>query len=343
VNTGPPTQSDEPGPAIRSFVERTGLVDEPHRVRFTPLGGGVSSDIWRVDEDGRSFCVKQALARLKVAADWRVPVERNAYEARWLRAVAQAVPGAAPRVIGEDADAGLFAMEYLAPERFRLWKTDLLAGHVDLAAAAAVGATLGQIHAAFARQPDAPSLFATDANFHAIRLEPYLLATAEAHPDRRAQLEKLAARTAATKTTVVHGDVSPKNILIGPEGPVFLDAECAWFGDAAFDLAFCLNHLLLKCLAAPKAAQRFLRAFDVLARSYLAAVNWEDAGALEVRAATLLPGLFLARVDGKSPVEYITTEADKDKVRRVARHLLAHPPARLATVAEAWAGEIETR
>ena len=83
---------------------------------------------------------------------------------------------------------------------------------------------------------------------------PYLLATARAHPDRAAALESLAETTARTKFTVVHGDVSPKNILIGPRGPVFIDAECAWFGDPAFDLAFCLNHLLLKCLWVPAAA-----------------------------------------------------------------------------------------
>src|SRR3546814_8703169 len=104
----------------------------------------------------------------------------------------------------------------------------------------------------------------TDSIFHAIRLEPYLLATARAHPDRAAALESVAAETAATKRALVHGDVSPKNILVGPAGPVLLDAECAWYGDPAFDLAFCLNHLLLKCLWIPAAAPRFLVAFDAL-------------------------------------------------------------------------------
>lgn len=326
---------------IMAFSLRAGLIHDPKRAHLEPLPGGVSSDIWRVDENGRSFCVKQALARLKVAADWRAPVERNVYEARWLKAVAHAVPGAAPAVIGEDAEAGLFAMEYLPPDQFRWWKTDLLEGRTDNKVAASVGSTLGRIHAAFAGEPEAPALFATDANFHAIRLEPYLLATARVHPDRRTQLEGLAARTAATRQTVVHGDVSPKNIMIGPNGPVFLDAECAWFGDPAFDLAFCLNHMLLKCLARPEAASGFLSAYEELARCYLAEVTWEDAGEVETRAAALLPGLFLARVDGKSPVEYVTVEADKDKVRRTARHLLAHPPASLQAVAEAWADEIE--
>ena len=114
--------------------------------------------------------------------------------------------------------------------------------------------------------------------------------------------------TQANKRALVHGDVSPKNILRGPDGPVFLDAECAWWGDPAFDLAFCLNHLLLKCLWTPSAAAGFLACFDALGAAYLARVAWEPPHALEARAARLLPGLFLARVDGKSPVEYITTE-----------------------------------
>ena len=125
----------------------------------------------------------------------------------------------------------------------------------------------------------------------------------------------------------MHGDVSPKNILRGPAGPVFLDAECAWWGDPAFDLAFCLNHLLLKCLWTPSAARRFLcAASTTLAATYL---RRRRLGARRRRwkpaPPQLLPGLFLARVDGKSPVEYITAEADKDRVRRIARALLAAP------------------
>ena len=138
----------------------------------------------------------------------------------------------------------------------------------------------------------------------------------------------------------MHGDVSPKNLLIGPGGPVFLDAECAWYGDPAFDLAFCLNHLLLKCLWVPAASDAFLACFQALADAHLAGVDWEDPQAFEARAARLLPGLFLARVDGKSPVEYLTDEGDMEKVRRVAARLLNRPTARLAEVASAWSTEL---
>ena len=123
---------------------------------------------------------------------------------------------------------------------------------------------------------------------------------------------------------------------MGPHGPVFLDAECAWWGDPAFDIAFCLNHLLLKCLWVPATAEAFLASFDALTIAYLEGVGWEPRVDLERRAATLLPGLLLARVDGKSPVEYITQEAQRDVVRQVARALLHRPVERLDLVEAAW-------
>jgi aminoglycoside phosphotransferase (APT) family kinase protein len=234
----------------------------------------------------------------------------------------------------------MFAMDYLSPRTFEVWKAQLQHGHVLPATAAEVGRRLARIHSKCARSPAAAEEFATDAIFHAIRLEPYLLATARAYPDRAAALEELAETTARTKLTLVHGDVSPKNILVGPPGPVFIDAECAWFGDPAFDLAFCLNHLLLKCLWVPGAAGRLLAAFQSLTETYLHGVDWESRQDIDRRAARLLPGLFLARIDGKSPVEYLTEERDKETVRRVARSLLACPPDCLAEISQGWASEI---
>ena len=313
-----------------------GLVGPGEAVRASPLTGGVSSDISLVEAGGRRFCVKRALSRLKVAALWEAPVSRNAAEAAWMRAVAAWLPHAAPSVLGEDEEAGLFAMEYLPPQDFPLWKAELLAGRVDNDFAAAVGRDLAAIHARSAADPSIPAAFAHDETFEAIRIEPYLRATGRAHPDLAERFEALAARTLATKKALVHGDVSPKNILIGASGPIFLDAECAWFGDPAFDLAFCLNHLLLKGARSGAARAPYLAAFRALARTYLEGVAWEAADDLEARAASLLPALFLARIDGKSPVEYLTREAERDAVRRCATPLIAAPPRRLRDVAEAW-------
>ncbi|MEO5844959.1 MAG: aminoglycoside phosphotransferase family protein [Caldimonas sp.] len=323
-------------PAFAQALVEIGLAGEGERLVGAPLAGGVSSDIWRIDTGRGAVCAKRALAQLRVAADWRAPVERNRYEARWLEVANAAQPGCAPRLLGQHETLGVVVMTWLEPDQHRLWKEMLRDGDADLATAAAVGATLGRIHAYSAARPELAARFDSDAIFFAIRLEPYLLATARRHPDLAPALERLVASTAATRRALVHGDVSPKNIVIGPHGPVLLDAECAWWGEPAFDLAFCLNHLLLKCLWTPGAAPAFLASFEALAVAYLDAVDWEPREAIERRAAALLPGLLLARVDGKSPVEYIDADADRELVRRVAGALIRRPVARLADVAAAW-------
>ncbi len=322
--------------ALRAALVRMDLVAHGQRVVGTALSGGVSSDIWRVELPSGAVCVKRALPRLKVEAEWCAPVERNSYEVAWMRAAAAIAPGAAPTVLGEDAETFSFAMVCLDEEHYPLWKNQLLAGEVSADFAAQVGDALGRIHAASAGREEFASSFQSDENFYAIRLEPYLLAAAERHPEVSNALERLVDTTAATRKALVHGDVSPKNILAGPSGPVFLDAECAWFGDPAFDLAFCLNHLLLKAMVVPAARDDLRRAFDALRGSYLSRVDWEPAEALEARTARLLPGLLLARVDGKSPVEYLKRGSDRTLVRDFATTLLAQPVERLAKIAAPW-------
>ncbi len=318
---------------VLDFLRRHRLAGADETPSAEALPGGVSSDIWRIDLKTGSVCVKRALPRLRVAQLWEAPVERNRYERQWLETANAIVPGAAPRVLA-GGDEGLFAMEYL-PDR-PVWKDELRAGRADPVFAADVGRKLCAIHNATARRGDIAAAFATDASFHAIRLEPYLLATGKVHVSLEKQLKKLSERTAQTRLALVHGDVSPKNILVGPQGAVFLDAECAWYGDPAFDLAFCLNHLLLKGLWVPAFRAAFLDCFDALAAEYLQQVGWEQVPALEQRAASLLPGLLLARVDGKSPVEYLNLNSQKQFIREFSGQFLQYPPSSLAAVRDAW-------
>ncbi|MEC9368087.1 MAG: phosphotransferase [Pseudomonadota bacterium] len=331
--TAAPPSPDE---NVIAALRRMGLVRDAEELRFTALGGGVASDIWKVDCRGDCFCVKRALAKLRVARDWRVTVERSAYEVAWLETVAGILPNAVPRLLGSDAREHLFAMSWMPEDRFRNWKSLLMRGDVRPGVAAAVGAALATIHSGTAGDAAIAARFPTDAIFRDIRLDAYLGAAADMHHANRARLHELIDRTATTKLALVHGDVSPKNVLVADTGPVFLDAECAWYGDPAFDLAFCLNHLLLKCLWRRQSARDYAAAFAELAASYLAGVTWEAAGSIEARAAHLLPGLLLARIDGKSPVEYVTGEEDKRIARDFSSNFLLRPADSLAALRGHW-------
>lgn len=325
------TQAD-----LQSWLRAAGLARADERPAVTPLSGGVSSDVFRVDLESGPICVKRALARLKVAADWQAPVERSANEAAWLRVARRLDGPLVPEVLAEDAQAHLFAMSWFEPEEFPNWKTELAAGRVDTGFAAAVGGALGRLHAATADRPELAAQFETTELFVDLRIAPYLLHTAAAHAALAPRIEAIAAGVLATRRVLVHGDVSPKNILVSAR-PVFLDAECAWYGDPAFDIAFCANHLLLKAVWKPEGAHAYAGAFEALTVGYLAEVGWEEPAALEARAAPLLAALFLARVSGKSPVEYLTQEREKALVRSVAEDLLRRDALTFAEVAEAVA------
>lgn len=322
---------------IAAALIRMGLLAPGEEAPMTSLTGGISSDIWRIDLPGGAVCVKRALPRLKVAAEWIVPVERSRHEWEWYRLVDATLPGACPRPLARDEASNLFAMAYLPPEAHPLWKAQLLAGHVDPEVARAVGARVGRIHAATAGDAEVARRFATDALFHALRLAPYLEAAARAQPERAAAILAVERVTADTRRALVHGDVSPKNVLIGPRGPVLLDAECAWYGDPAFDVAFCLNHLLLKTLARPDRRDALAASFAALVAAYAAEVTWEPAAEVLARTAHLLPALFLARVDGKSPVEYLRDDAAaRERVRRAALRWLDAPRSTPGDVLADW-------
>ena len=321
---------------LEDFLVHSGLAQPGEPQAWTVLSGGVSSDIWRVDLPGRSLCVKRALPKLRVKDDWEAPPDRNLYEWRWFQTVRRWIPDAAPEPLAFDPDRRLLAMAFLPPETHPLWKAEMLAGHVHAGFAAQVGERLGRIHASSVAEPGLASQFASDEGFFALRIDAYLLAAARRRPEVAAEIEALAKRTAGRKTGLVHGDATPKNILIGPKGPVFLDAETAWWGDPAFDAASVLNHLLLKRLVVKDRSRELNDSFTAMAQAWLKQIDFEPRAEIEARAASLLPALLLARVDGKSPVEYITTDAQREVVRAVAIPLLRHPPETLEAVRAAW-------
>lgn len=297
-----------------------GLVGEGEVV-LEPLAGGVSCDVWKVETPAGPIVVKRPLEQLRVAAEWHAPVERGQSEVRWLRRARGVDARIAPEVLAELPVGHAFAMRFLPG--CPVWKDELTAGRVEVDFAAAVGRSIAAVHAATANSAADRDAFPNDAMFRALRVDPFLLFVAQKDADFAPALYALADDLTSRKIALVHGDVSPKNILVGAEGPVFLDAECAVYGDPAFDLAFCATHLLLKAVWLGDG--RLQQSAAALTHAYRAGIDWEDSADLQLRAGKLVAALLLARVEGKSPAPYLTDPEHQRIVRDQACALLLAP------------------
>lgn len=303
------------------------------------LGGGVSCDLWRVQARGKSFVVKRALEKLRTQADWHADPSRNRYEQAYLRFVAGFLPGAVPQVY--HGTPGFFVMEDLK-DGWLDWKKHLLSGRVEPALARQAGEILGEIHRQSWDSAELARAFATDENFHELRVSPYLLTTAARHPDLSGLIREEATRLAATRRALVHGDFSPKNLMVREQRMVVLDCEVAWYGDPAFDVGFLLNHFLLKALHLPEKAEEFLSLVAEALAGYRGKLGEEKAGLVLADVPALLLCLMLARVDGKSPVEYLTQRDKQEKIRAFVRRWLPIGPKTVGEVVGAWGREVSS-
>ena len=304
---------------------------EPIEVR--PLSGGVASDIAMVSARDKRLCVKFALPKLKVEADWFAPVHRNVAEYAWLTFASKVAPDNAIALYGQSEALHGFAMECIEGDDTYLWKDHLLAEATDNGEASKVGKLISRIQAASTQVEFDSSPFRNPEDFFALRLEPYLIYTAEQHNCINGRMKLLAEELYHSRQVLVHGDVSPKNIFFREGKPILLDAECASMGDASFDPAFCLNHLVLKAIHLPNSTEHYLYNASEFWKHYCPNVTWEPCIAIESRVCRLLPALMLARVDGKSPVEYLS-EQQSEIVRQIALRFIRSPVDRLSKLLE---------
>jgi aminoglycoside phosphotransferase (APT) family kinase protein len=316
-----PLLSDDP--AVLRFLA-TYLQVDPGVAHVEFLAGGVSSAVVRVSVDGACFVIKQALPQLRVELTWLSRPERSGIEARCAEVLARLVPGSVPAVLRVVPEVHAFVME-CAPAGSETWKAYLMHGAVDLETARAAGQLLGRIHTTTAGVPTLEAEFADTSFFTELRIEPYLYHAAGRHPELATRLAALGQQVGEPGICLVHGDYSPKNILVTPGGRLLLlDHEVAHWGQPAFDVAFVVSHLCLKALHF-RGSFRHLEAARVLLEAYRAGSSVADAatGAL---CGGLLAALMLARVDGKSPVEYLS-DGDKELVRGLAGRILPQPAA----------------
>lgn len=287
------------------------------------LGGGVSSGVFRVVAGGLRLVVKQPFPMFRVQEEWVVDVERAAVEAEFLRRVGPRLRGAFPRFVAYDADAHVLVVE-AAPASFDPWKARLLTGDADPSLGEAAGRLAARIHNLGLEEPALRPAFDRPTFFDQQRIDPYLRTVQRRHPEQAKPLQDVITHLERDRTTLVHGDFSPKNMLTDGHAMLLVDHEVATWNDPLFDVAFFLNHLLLKAVHRRAARARLRTCGDAFCQAYESTADarirerWRDP-------SHLLPALMLARVDGKSPAEYLPLPG-RDAVRRRALAWLAAPP-----------------
>ena len=299
---------------------------------FTPIVAGVSSELWRMDVGDKTYCVKRALPRLAVADEWLAPVRRTEEEVRWLRFASTVAPRQVPTVIADDPAAHVAVLSWFDPSRWTNWKTQLLQGLARPAVGTELGELLAKLHSASAQRPELAREFDNMDLLTALRLEPFFVAAMRDNAFVEHRLEEAVHLMQTHRTALIHGDVSPKNVLIHiSRPPVLLDAECACWADPAFDVAFLCAHLLLKSAH----MSRFRDWYYETTNRVVAAYEPAAPEPVSARLILLVPALILARVDGKSKVEYLKDKV-QTKVRNTALHLLEKPPATFGDLVVDW-------
>lgn len=301
------------------------------RCHAIALGGGVSNTVLLVQAGEERFVLKQSLGKLRVEQDWYSDRGRILRESAALRRLATVLPtGVVPQVLFEDKENFLFAMT-AAPAQSQTWKDQLLQGEVSDSIAGQIGEILGTIITSTWRDPAWEAEFGDQTVFDELRIDPYYRVAALRNPDLAGRLRELMRQSSERRICLVHGDWSPKNFLVAEGRAMVIDFEVIHYGDPSYDAAFLLNHLLLKSFNRREWQPRYLSAalsfWDALQRRLPTEADWFEAASLRHLGA-----LLLARVDGKSPVEYLATGDLKTAVRRFARDLIVNPPHRIESV-----------
>src|SRR5262245_31350626 len=334
--------------ALLNYLRETRRVEQMEVPEFTTLPGGVSNRTVLVKRPtGQAWVLKQALPKLRVKEDWFSNPARSHREAlglTWLGRLAP--PGAITPLVFEDSDRHLFAMQAVACPHEN-WKTRLLAAQIDRDHVRQFGELLGVVHhRAHELHGELASIFDDRSFFEALRLEPYYRFTALQQPAAAEFLRQLIADTLAARLTLVQGDYSPKNILVHQDRLVLLDHEVVHWGDPAFDLGFALTHLLSKRHHLPAQRAAFLEAAQLFwptdepatgstAESNSPGERPQRAAGLEERAVRHTLGCLLARVDGRSPLEYLS-QRERNRQRAIVLDLMRKPPVTLPELVQAF-------
>jgi hypothetical protein len=277
---------------------------------------------------GACFVIKQPLEQFRTAAKWVVDRDRVWVERDALAMLHELLPAdSIPTVLWSDEENYVLAIS-AAPVGSLNWKRELLAGRVDRRAAEAAAGFLALMHSSTMGQSAWSGRFGDPRGFIQQRIDPYFRFTAAKQPSVSAALQRVEQLLLNNPRCLIHGDFSPKNMLwragtADHKANLFvLDFEVVFYGNPAFDAATLINHLLLKAFHLGKRWRAAMIGADYFWQTYRETAPKPLAGEASDRGGKILAALMLARLDGKSAVEYITDEPLKEAIRKCAMELL---------------------
>lgn len=307
---------------LNQYLIKKGFIAPLDDFVYEELRGGVSCKVVKVTTKLKQFVLKQARPQLQVKDEWFSDVRRIFIERDCLIAFNQIIPDDVPHFIDSDDEQYLLIME-AAPENSETWKEQLLQGKVNADVTKKIARAIAKVHVKGMSDRSLHERFKSTQFFEELRIDPYLETIKEKHPSIRTNVDQVVKMLLEEKLTLVHGDFSPKNILVSKEDIYLLDYEVAHIGHPAFDLAFLTNHLLLKAVKNKQWKHEYMTAMTLFVEQYFDVNTCVSREKLELETIQTLALLFLARVDGKSPVEYITAEEDKELIRESSFQWLA--------------------
>jgi 5-methylthioribose kinase len=306
---------------VLDYLRQRGWIG-PEPARAETLSGGVSNAVLRVVTPARAVVVKQSRPQLRTRDAWFSDLERVYREQEVMQTLAPLLPAqTVPEVLFVDRPNYVFVMSH-APEGATVWKESLLAGRVDRAVAERAGLVLGRMHQQSAVQPARFERFRDHTVFVQLRVEPYYRRIQERRPEVAEAVEPLIHRMLTLALALCHGDFSPKNILVHEQGFTLVDYETAHVGDPTMDLGFFLSHLLLKAVKRQPQRQEYFDLTRAFWQRYAEEARFLEREVLETYGIAHCAVCLLARIDGTSPVEYLTEETKRQAVRRLGRQLL---------------------
>ena len=305
---------------VVAYLTKRGIISGSAEVE--ELTGGVSNVVLGVKSGAKDLVLKQALPQLKVAAVWKADQRRAIVEANGMKLLHSITPENVPDLIDLDPEEFTLTMDRL-PRECTVWKTDLLEGVIKPSVGKDLGRILATWHNFGANSKESLDAYMEDSLFDQLRVTPFYRAVAKVNPALDNRIQELITEITTIKITLVHGDFSPKNIMItGADKPIVLDFEVMHTGNPVFDLGFVSAHLLCKYLRTEDSNQRALLRETAIAfkNSYAQTCNIPVANSLPHHVAVIA----LARVEGVSPVNYLA-EAAKARVQSVTKAAIANP------------------